>query len=163
MSDQGGGASRSTDPASGTSSATDVSLREYLTALINAAEKRSDARFEAMKNAVDAAFESSEKAILKAEDADKTRFESFNEFNQRIDTILSNTVTKQTMDVLIEKLESQINRNREDLDALSKRVDVRQGELQGSKITIGNLVLMITVGVAVIGLLVVLANYFAGR
>lgn len=33
MTDDGGGASRSTDPAAGTSAATDVSLREYIEAL----------------------------------------------------------------------------------------------------------------------------------
>ena len=140
-----------------------VTLRDYLTSLINGVEQRSDERFESMKAAVDAAFDASEKAILKAEAADKVRFESFNEFNQRIDTILSNTVTRETMDALIEKLEAQINRNREDLDQLAKRVDVRQGELQGSKITMGNIVILVTVGIAALGLLVVLANYFTSR
>ena len=140
-----------------------VSLRDYLTSLIDGVESRSDERFESMKEAVAAAFDASEKAILKAEAADKVRFESFNEFNQRIDTILSNTVTRATMDALIEKLEGQINRNREDLDILAKRVDVRQGELQGSKITMGNIVILVTVGIAALGLLVVLANYFTSR
>ncbi len=162
MSDElGGGASRTTDPAAGTSTATDVSLREYLTALISAAEKRSDERFEAMKAAVAASFDSSEKAILKAEAADKTRFESFNEFNQRIDTILSNTVTRETLDALLEKLEQAIARNREDLDALSKRIAIREGEIHGQRLTYGNIAAIIaTIGV-IIGLLVVMAQHFA--
>lgn len=41
MNDEGGGASRSTDPAAGTSSATDVSLREWITAN----QRRNDERF----------------------------------------------------------------------------------------------------------------------
>lgn len=41
----GGGASRSTDPAAGTSSATDVSLREYLNEKIHADRKLNNERF----------------------------------------------------------------------------------------------------------------------
>ncbi len=159
VNEEGGGASRTTDPAAGTSTATDVSLREYLTALISAAEKRSDERFEAMKAAVAASFDSSEKAILKAEAADKTRFESFNEFNQRIDTILSNTVTRETLDALLEKLESAITRNREDLDALSKRIVLREGEIQGQRLTYGNMAAIVGVIGAIVGLLIILAQH----
>ena len=36
---EGGGASRSTDPAAGTSSATDVSLREYLSSRVDALDR----------------------------------------------------------------------------------------------------------------------------
>ena len=43
--DDGGGASRSTDPAAGTSSATDVSLREYLNEKIQADRKLNNERF----------------------------------------------------------------------------------------------------------------------
>ncbi len=160
--DAGGGASRSTDPAAGTSSATDVSLREYLTALISAAEARSDARFEAMKQTVETAFANSQVAIGKAEEATAKRFEGVNEFRSALSDQASSFVSRTTLDALVEKLENQIERNRADLDSLAKRIDVREGQLQGSKVTIGNLIALVTVAAAIIGVIVVLANQFAG-
>jgi vacuolar-type H+-ATPase subunit H len=72
--DQGGGASRSTDPAAGTSSATDISLREYFEALRHADDKvdlwiyrfydERDRRYTEVKNA-------EEKALKIKEEADK--------------------------------------------------------------------------------------------
>lgn len=45
MSEEGGGASRSTDPAAGSSAATDVSLREYFNEKINSDRKLNNERF----------------------------------------------------------------------------------------------------------------------
>lgn len=156
----GGGASRSTEPAAGTSQATDVSLREYLTALINAAEKRSDARFDAMKEMVETAFKTAQEAITKAEAATDRRLEGMNEFRDSLSDQATRFVTKDALDSLVAKLESEIDRNREDLDSLAKRIDIRQGQLEGSKITTTTLVTVITVSIAVLGLIIVLANYF---
>ena len=125
--DEGGGASRSTDPAAGTSAATDVSLREYLVALINAAESRSNQRFEAMKEQVDAAFAASQLAIDKADMATEKRFEGVNEFRAALTDQAARFVTQDALVSLSDKLQASIDRNREDLDALSKRIDVRQG------------------------------------
>lgn len=163
MIDEGGGASRSTDPASGTSSATDVSLREYLTSLILAAEKRSDARFDQMKEMVDTAFSSSQKAIEKAEMATERRFEGVNEFRAQLSDQATRFVTRETLDALIEKLEAQIDRNRSDLDDLSKRVDLRQGELRGTEFTMTRIITAVSLGFAAIGVLFVLLNYFTSH
>jgi hypothetical protein len=159
MVQEGGGASRSTDPAAGTSSATDVSLREYLIALIHAAEQRSDARFESMKEQVDAAFRSSQEAISKAELASDKRFESVNEFRAVLADQQRDLITRQVLNSVSDKLEAAISRNREDLDQLARRVDLREGQTIGSRITGGVLVTVLTVGVAVLGLIIVLANY----
>lgn len=155
----GGGASRTTDPASGTSAATDVSLREFLMVQIKAAEEKSDAHFAAMEKAVDAAFKAAEVATTKAEVADATRFESMNEFNTRIDTILANTATRESVEALNEKLMGEISRNRDDLLALGKRIDLREGQSMGSRVTTATLVTVVLVAVAVIGVVVALANY----
>lgn len=122
MSEQGGGASRSTDPATGSSQATDVSLREYLTMLIDAAERRSDDRFEAMKAMVQAAFEESQKAISKAETATEKRFEGVNEFRLQLADQAARFVTRETLDALVSKLQGEIDRNRRDLDELAKKL-----------------------------------------
>jgi hypothetical protein len=159
MSDEGGGASRSTDPAAGTSSATDVSLREYLIALIHAAEQRSDARFESMKDQVAAAFRSSQEAISKAELAADKRFEAVNEFRAVLSDQQRDLVTRQVLSSVQEKLEEAISRNRDDLVILEKRLTLREGQTIGSRITGGVLVTVLTVGIAFLGLVIVLANY----
>lgn len=136
----GGGASRSTDPAAGTSQATDVSLREHLTSLIDAAEKRSDQRFEAMKE-----------AVAKADTANEKRLEGFpQQFADR-----------SALALLTDKLQVQIDRNREDLDALSKRIDLREGQTEGSRITWGNMVVLIGTAATLLGIVAFAANYLA--
>src|ERR1700732_4542912 len=67
MNDEGGGASRSTDPAAGTSTATDVSLREFF-GVIRDADLRFDA--ERDRRLTEVATER-EKALKIKEEADK--------------------------------------------------------------------------------------------
>lgn len=160
MRDEGGGASRSTDPAAGSSAATDVSLREYLTALIISVEKRSDERFGEMKLAVDTAFKEAQKAIDKADSATEKRFEGVNEFRAQLSDQATRFVTRETLDALVAKLEVQIDRNREDLDDLSKRVDLREGQTVGSKTTSATVTQLVTVSIMAVGLLVVVATWW---
>lgn len=163
MEDLGGGASRSTDPAAGTSSATDVSLREYLMAQINAAEQRSDIRFEAMKEQVAAAFDSSQRAIDKADIATEKRFEGVNEFRAALSDQATRFVTTQTLEALGDKLQAAIERNREDLDALSQRVDLREGVTEGSRLTWGTMAGLLSAFGILIGVLVVFINWLSGQ
>ena len=128
VTDDGGGASRSTDPAGGSSTGTDVSLREYIVALIAATERASDARFDAMKEMVENAFRSSQEAIRKAEAATEKRFESVNEFRAVLTDQQQHLVTRQVLDSVVDRLQAAIERNREDLDALAKRLDLREGK-----------------------------------
>jgi hypothetical protein len=141
----------------------DVSLREFLLAQIDAVEKRSDQRFEAMKAQVDAAFEASQRAIDKADISTEKRFEGVNEFRSALSDQSAHFVTNETLAVLGDKLQAGIDRNRDDLDVLAKRIDVRQGELEGAKVTKGALYSGIAAAVAIIGLLVVLANYLTNN
>lgn len=161
--EEGGGASRSTDPAAGTSAATDVSLREYLVALIDGAERRSDERFRHMKEMVESAFENAQTAITKADTATEKRFEGVNEFRAALSDQATQFVTRDAMNALADKIDTQIEQNRKDLDALARRLDVREGQTQGSRITTGILVTVTTVAVGVIGLVIVVANYIASH
>ena len=61
--DTGGGASRSTDPAAGTSSATDVSLREFMTMMVSSLDAHMRAELEALRRETIAARESSDRAV----------------------------------------------------------------------------------------------------
>lgn len=163
MNEEGGGASRTTDPAAGSSAATDVSLREYLMAQINAAESRAELRFEAMKEQVAAAFQSSQRAIDKADDATEKRFEGVNEFRAALSDQATRFVTAETLKALGDKLEASIDRNREDLNSLATRIDLRQGEIAGSRLTYGNIAAIVAGVASVIGIVAFLANYLASN
>lgn len=63
MSDEGGGASRSTDPAAGSSAATDVSLREYVMARIDALDRHMTSEVEALRRETESARDHSDRAI----------------------------------------------------------------------------------------------------
>jgi len=157
--DEGGGASRSTDPAAGTSTATDVSLREYLTALIEGVEQRSQVRYANLESKVQAAFDSSQTAIQKAETATEKRFEGVNEFRAALSDQAAHFVTREAMAAMADKFDTQISQYRKDLETLGRRLDVREGQSQGSRLTTGILVTVTTVAVGVLGLVVVIANY----
>lgn len=163
MTDNGGGASRTTEPALGTSTATDVSLREYLCALLDEAEKRENERFRHMKETVEAAFASAQTAITKADIATEKRFEGVNEFRAALSDQAAQFITRDSMNSLADKLNAQIERNREDIDGLSKRLDLREGQSAGSRLTGGYVVTVATLGIGVIVMLVVLATYLGSR
>lgn len=127
---------------------------------LNAAEKLSDQRFQAMKEQVAAAFESSQRAIDKADEATEKRFEGVNEFRAALSDQATRFVTTETLNSLGEKLEAAISRNRDDLDKLSKRIDLREGEVQGSRLTYGNIAALLGAAGVAIGTIVVLANIF---
>jgi hypothetical protein len=150
--EDGGGASRSTDPARGSSEGTDVSLREYLHAEIQAVEHRSEARFESMQRAVDLALEANDR-----------RFEGVNEFRQTLSDQAANFVTRDAMSSLNEKLQAAIERNSADLRLLSQRIDRREGEESGARITKGTLYSALVVAIAALGIFIALANYFTHR
>jgi hypothetical protein len=80
--DKGGGASRTTDPASGTSAATDVSLREvegivtywlerYVTVQIKALDRHVTSEFRALRKLLKSQREDDGKAVKTALDASK--------------------------------------------------------------------------------------------
>ena len=165
MSVEGGGASRSTDPAAGTSTATDVSLREFVAAqlatiiaLIESLEKRSEMRFESMDKQVKAAFESSQRAIDKADEATEKRFEGVNEFRAALSDQATRFVTNDQLTALGSKLDAAIVRNREDIDKLTTRINLREGEEAGSRLTYANMAVLLGVTGGVIGTIIVLVN-----
>jgi hypothetical protein len=157
----GGGASRSTDPAAGSSAATDVSLREFLTALIVAAEQRSEQQFSHIKEVAATASMNSQLAISKVDAANEKRFEGVNEFRAALSDQASRLATRDALVSLSEKLEAAITRQREDIDALSKKVDLREGRTEGARVTIGAVVTIVSIGIALLSVIVLLANYAA--
>ena len=133
-------------------------MREYLIAQINAAESRANLRFEAMKEQVDTAFKSSQLAIDKADIATEKRFEGVNEFRAALSDQATRFVTLETLQSLSDKLQTSIDRNREDLIALSNRINVREGEVSGSRLTLGSIAMLIGATGGVLAIVVVVAN-----
>ena len=169
MSVEGGGASRSTDPAAGTSTATDVSLREFVAAqlatiiaLIEAQQKQTDMRFDAMDRQVKAAFESSQRAIDKADEATEKRFEGVNEFRSALSDQATRFVTNDQLHALQDKLEASSQRNREDIGKLTTRMNLREGEDTGSRLTYANMAVLLGVTGGVVGTIIVLVNVLTG-
>lgn len=74
----GGGASRSTDPAAGSSAATDVSLREYFGSLIHSLDRFVTAEIAALRRETGTANQVAERAITVAADEAKERLASHN-------------------------------------------------------------------------------------
>jgi 16S rRNA C1402 (ribose-2'-O) methylase RsmI len=111
MDEQGGGASRSTDPAAGTSAATDVSLREHVTMMVQNLQERCDERFRAMQRATDIAFEANER-----------RLDAVNEFRAQLGDQTRTFVTREVMDAHVSRLQGEIERVRSDLEALQKKL-----------------------------------------
>jgi hypothetical protein len=172
--DEGGGASRSTDPAAGTSAATDVSLREYLMQAIGASRNECREGLRHLEEMVTAAEANSKENIAKALLSIDRRFDNVNEFRGALSDLSKQMATKQDVTNLTDKvlaadeaLESRFEalwqRNRDDIDAMGRRLDLRQGQEAGSKITTTTLVTVTTLAIAVIGVLFVAANYIAGR
>ena len=163
MTDPGGGASRSTDPAAGTSAATDVSLREYLAALINAERERSDARFKSIEDSVHAAFTESQKAITKAETATEKRFEGVNEFRMTLSDQASQFVTRDTLAATTEKLQSGIDRNHQDIESVARRIEMASGEQTGSRVTKASLYSVTGLAIGAISVIVVIITYISNH
>lgn len=79
MSEDGGGASRSTDPAAGSSAATDVSLREHLAALRQADSRYTEAELRHVRELAQLQREADQLAIGKALDSSKELAEKHND------------------------------------------------------------------------------------
>jgi hypothetical protein len=171
---EGGGASRSTDPASGTSSATDVSLREFLMAAIQSARAECKEGIAHLEQSVAASEKASKDAIDKALASIDKRFDGVNEFRNALGDLGKTMATKTDVANLADKVvaadealesrfESLYQRNRGDIDLINRRLDMRQGSDEGSRLTKGSLYAVIAAAVAVSGLLVVVATYLSSH
>jgi hypothetical protein len=163
---KGGGASRSNDPASGT----DVSLREFLMAAIQSARAECKEGIAHLEDSVAASERSHKDAIEKALTSIDKRFDGVNEFRGALNDLSKTMATKTDLVNLTDKVvaadealearfEALYQHNRGDIGLINKRLDLSQGSDEGSRLTKGSMYALITAAVAVIGLLVVLANY----
>ncbi len=156
MSDEGGGASRSTDPAAGTSSATDVSLREFITQRFTELEKRLDERRESDAKAVYLAKETADAALEAHNQLIKRMEVQAVESQRQLDKLTDTYATKEhlkTLETLIDQrlrtIESAVT------ESSSSKVATRTAwaDLRGI------IVLGFIVAAGVLGLLTYLATH----
>ena len=127
---EGGGASRTTDPAYGSSSATDVSLREHMTALVQALDRHITAELGALRRETEQANHAAERAIGVAADEAKERLLAHNG--------------------LIEQMRQQAQQfsSREALDNFKEESDRRFGRLERFQaMLIGGMLLLSFLGI----------------
>lgn len=100
------------------------SLKEHLEAVIESLDTRYDQRFADQQKAVDAALQSAEKAVAKAETASERRFEAVNEFRATLADQAGHFITRS------EAL-ARADNNAEKIDALASRLDRIEGKSTG--------------------------------
>jgi hypothetical protein len=163
--DEGGGASLTTDPAAGTSAATDISLREYFEALRHSDDKTDQWIFrfyeERDRRLTDVAVER-EKALRIKEEADKRALdlqaetqaykdEKANELREQINRERGLYATKDDVTAAIKEVQATIR-------PLAEYVTSQQGGPRA--ITTGMLLAAIGGLATVITVIVIAANYF---
>lgn len=162
MSEQGGGASRSTDPAAGSSAATDVSLREYLMQAIQDSRRECRDNIAHLEKHFDEVQRHNEE-VARENMADITRrFDGVNEFRDALSDLSKLMATKDNLGRVEEKFETAIQAQSARLTTIERRFDVREGQQAGSRLTYGNMAALLAVAATIIGIIVVLANWLSG-
>ncbi|MDD5371531.1 MAG: hypothetical protein PHQ40_20830 [Anaerolineaceae bacterium] len=112
---------------------TDISLKEFLLAIMDERDRKYEAKFAAARE-----------AVLKAEAATERRFESVNEFRQQMADMQASLVRKGEVDIRFEAMEKR-------LDAVAMQLQAHRGQDRGMGIAWG-------AGLALLGLLVAIAG-----
>lgn len=161
--EEGGGASRTTDPAAGTSAATDVSLREYLGQAINDSRRECRESIAHLERHFDETTRHQDEVFQAAMAGIDKRFDGVNEFRNALSDLSRLMATKDNLARVEEKFTTSTDQVGQRIAALERRIDLREGELTGARLTKGNLYAAVGIAIAAVGALVVLANYFTGQ
>lgn len=143
---------------------TDISLREHLEQRLADLRVLLDERYATQTAAVDKAFEaadvavqaalkSAEKAVAKAETAADKRFDAVNEFRGQLADQAALFLTRTEYAANHENLVDRVSE-------LTARVDRTEGKSSGTTATIG---LLLTVATVVIAIIVVFVNVLVAR
>lgn len=140
--DTGGGASRSTDPAAGSSAATDVSLREYVMSTIASLDRHTTAEIASLRRETHLANENAEKAIGVAKEEAAERLAAHNglieQMRQQAEAFASR-----------EALENFKAERHMALDAFKDEADKRFGRIERfQSMLVGGMLLLSFIGIA---------------
>lgn len=151
----GGGASKSTDPAAGTSSATDVSLRDFINEKFIALEKRFDERRVADQKAVELAKETADAALETHTQLIRQMRAQAIESQRQLDKLTDTYATKENL----QTLEVLIDQRLKNVEAILTEGSARRTAVRGAYSDLRGIILLgFTVMAGVIGLMVYLAQ-----
>jgi hypothetical protein len=131
-------------------------LKEYVDARINASDLRLSADVAHAKDAVGIAQDAAQRANDKAEKASDDRFAGHNEFNQRIDKILANTVQRETF----MQFKDQTITDKLSVEARFAKLE---GTTEGTKDTNQSYMARLMIVIAVVGTLASVVGAFIGK
>jgi hypothetical protein len=126
-------------------------LKEHVTQRFDDNQKAIDAALVAQEKAVAAALAATKEAINKAEVATGKRFESVNEFRAQLADQSNTLMPRQEYTVQHKALESK-------LSDLTDRINIADGKIKGAQLTSGKIYAAIGGAVAIISIIVVIAN-----
>jgi len=129
MIDEGGGASRSTDPAAGTSAATDVSLREFIDQRFIGLEKRLDERRAADQSAVLIAKQTADAALEAHNQLIHQMRGQATESQRQLDKLTDTYATKENL----KQLEILIDQRLESIDTRLGSIESASGSYTGAR------------------------------
>lgn len=96
-------------------------LREYLTSIIDANDRRYSARFDAQEKAVIAALDSAKEAVLKAEGSSEKRFESVNEFRKTLSDQTAQFITRAEYAAARQGLDDRVSVNNTKMERMEAK------------------------------------------
>ena len=134
---EGGGASRSTDPAAGTSSATDVSLREYVSALVQALDRHLTSELQALRRETQTANEKSDKATELAKHEASDRLAAHNGLIDQMQKLQGTFATREAVAALEKHLTEKIDTGDENADLRFGKIERFQATLVGGLMIVG--------------------------
>lgn len=82
-----------------------ISGRAHIMALLSEKDKRDEQRFQANKEAINAALLAAEKAVAKAEAAAEKRFEGVNEFRAQLADQARTLASSEKLDLVIQRID----------------------------------------------------------
>jgi hypothetical protein len=136
MSELGGGASRSTDPAAGASTATDVSLREYVGARIDALDRHLTAEIAALRRETQAATQASEEAIAVAKDEAKERLAAHNGLIEQMRQQATMFASRESLDSFKAERHAALDSFKDEADKRFGRIERFQSMLTGGMLLV---------------------------
>ena len=131
-------------------------LKEFISAIVEANDRRYEQRFKDSQTAVDAALNAAKEAVLKAEDASEKRFEGVNEFRQTLGDQQRLLMPRVEAVQRMESIEKT-------LDELKRTKATTEGQRAGAKEGWGAIAAVlgaISIVLGIIGAVVVLALKF---
>jgi hypothetical protein len=130
--DEGGGASPSTQWATGSSTGTDVSLHAHLVGLIAADRALTDERFKSAEAMAVALRAADIEAVKKAFTANESLTQAHNGLLRKMELLVETFPTREALDRRLGAVSSQLAQEGEAMDARFKRLEAWQSKMTGA-------------------------------